>query len=132
MAEAIIARRDLRYSGEVGLQDLEAPYKKASWKSGANNISLGNTYYPLGDATTTCTKEGFLYITATCTGPAAAHRFRYTVTIGNDTYTSDGSEKYRYRFTQIFKIPIGVTVSFTVSSSGSASTKKLAAAMTAL
>ena len=129
MAEAMIVRRDLRYTGEKGLEDIVPPYKKAnySYLSAANRITFGTTYYPLGDASTVCSNEGFLYLAATCTSPGATYRWNYTVTIGNDVYTGSVER----RLSKVFKIPVGVTASYVVSSTGSASYRRLVAACSA-
>ena len=135
MAQAIITRRDVRYTGvELDRPIIVPAYKKSRRYTGANKIDFNTTYYPLGDETAVCAKDGYLYIHASRLrsnddGSASTGNnstFSYEVHIGDNVYTRT-SRPMRYdstdtnsviRFTEVFYIPEGATVSFYMTYTG--------------
>lgn len=131
MANAIITRHDERYTITDFSPDLPSIFKKDT-----GTVLNDTTYYPLGDATTVSTKSGYLYISETCQNATSANAtFSYEVHIGDKTYTKtinvprvpyDQEQSTDPNFAgyrdcklwQVFKIPIGVTVSFKITATG--------------
>ncbi len=124
MAQAIITRRDYRYTG-VGLERpiITPAYRIASRELkgiNSNTIVKDTVYYPLGDETTVSTKDGYIYLCFTNGYGGDTSVVSYTLTIGDQTFTerSDnpissptGSEN-RIRLQAVYYIPKGVTVSY--------------------
>ena len=136
--QAIITRHDLRYAGQTGKTiDIVPPYKKDT-----GSIAKNTVYYPLGDATTKSSKQGYLYIAATCSNCTGGNRqLGYEVIIGNKTYhytqtipPYHNDEKNAYwdgKVVQVFKVPLNVTVSFQIIADGTFTDLYCAAACSA-